>query len=157
MPTAPGCQVIATIYDKDVKVDEFHAFAFAAWDPHTTQKESRTCIDCHFNPQTLGLGAGILDIKDNNVTFNPHYQSKEDGLPINYPIDALISKEGKQFQSFSRKDARGFNKKEVNKIIEAYKCIICHNKWDDTIYKDFQKSKKLFYDKKTSCSKEVLK
>ncbi len=157
MPTAPGCQVIATIYDKDVKVDEFHSLAYAAWDPHTTQKESRTCIDCHFNPQTLGLGAGILDIKDNNITFNPHYQSKEDGLPINYPIDSLISKEGKQFQSFSRKEARGFNKKEVNKIIKAYKCIICHNKWDDTIYKDFPKSKKLFYDKKTSCSKEVLK
>jgi hypothetical protein len=157
MPTAPGCQVIATIYDKDVKVDEFHAMAYATWDPHTTQKQSRSCVDCHFNPQTLGLGAGILDIKDNNITFNPHYQSKEDGLPVNYPIDALVSKEGKQFQSFSRKDARGFNKKEVNKIIEAYKCIICHDKWDDTIYKDFQKSKDIFYKKKTSCSKEVLK
>jgi len=157
MPTAPGCQVLATIYDKSVKKDEFHAMAYAAWDPHTTQKESRTCVDCHFNPQTLGLGAGKLDLKDNNITFTPYFQSELNDLPISYPIDALISKEGKQFQSFSREKARGFNKKDLHKIVEAYKCIICHNRWNDKIYKNFEHSKKLFYKKQTSCSKEILK
>jgi len=157
MPTAPGCQVIASIYDKDVKNDEFHSMAFAAWDPHTTQKQSRTCVDCHFNPQTLGMGAGILDIKKDKITFEPFYQSKESALPINYPIDSLISPRGEQFQSFSREKARGFNQKEVSKIVEAYKCIICHKNWDDPIYENFSQSKKLFYDNKTSCSKEMLK
>ncbi len=157
MPIAPGCQVIATIYDKGIKKDEFHSFAYAAWDPHTTGKQSRDCIDCHFNPQTLGLGAGILDFKNKKITFQPYYQSKKDGLPISYPIDALISKEGKQFQSFSRDNAKGFNQDEVKKIVEAYKCIICHDRYDDNIYQDFQKSKKMFYKKQTSCAKEVLK
>jgi len=156
MPTAPGCQVITTIYDKNITNEGFHSFAYAAWDPHTTQKQSRSCVDCHFNPQTLGLGAGNLNIKDNNITFEPYYNSIESGLPINYPIDSLVSKDGVQFQSFSRDEARGFNKKEVSKIVEAYKCIICHNKWDDKIYKDFNLSKKLFYSKKTSCSKDLL-
>jgi len=157
MPTAPGCQVITSIYDKNITNEGFHSMAYAAWDPHTTQKQSRTCIDCHFNSQTLGMGAGILNIKDNNITFQPFYNSEKSGLPISYPIDALISKDGEQFQTFSRKKARGFSKKELTKIVEAYKCIICHNKWDDKIYKDFNKSKKLFYNKKTSCSKEILK
>ena len=161
MPAAPGCQVITTIYGKTkygktTLKHAFHSFAYAAWDPHTTQLKSRTCIDCHFNPRTLGLGAGILNLKNNKITFTPFYKSKKNGLPISYPIDALISKNGKQYQTFSRKYARGFNKKEVYKIIEAYKCIICHNSWNDKIYKNFKKSKKLFYSGKTVCYKEIF-
>jgi len=156
MPTAPGCQVITSIYDKDITNDGFHSFAYAAWDPHTTQKQSRSCDDCHFNPMSLGLGQGILDMKKDKIVFQPFYQSQKSGMPISYPIDALVSKEGKQFQSFSRQKARGFNQKEVKKIVEVYKCIVCHNTWDDKIYKDFKTSKKMFYDKKTSCSKEIL-
>ena len=159
MPTAPGCQVIMNIYDKNKfdKNSSFHSFAYATWDPHTTQKQSRSCIDCHFNPQTLGLGAGILDIKKGKIIFMPFYDSNKSGLGISFPIDSLVSKEGKQFQTFSRDNARGFNKKEIKKILNAYRCIICHNKWDDKIYKNFEKSKKLFFDKKTKCSKEILK
>ena len=157
MPTAPGCQVITSIYDKNITDEGFHSFAYAAWDPHTTSKTSRSCIDCHFNPQTLGLGAGILDINHSTVTFTPFYDSNASGLPIGYPIDSLVSKEGKQFQTFSRDKARGFNQNEINKITSAYKCILCHDKWDDKIYIDFKKSKNLFYNKKTICAKKVLK
>jgi len=157
MPTAPGCQVIMSIYDKNITNEGFHSMAYAAWDPHTTQKQSRTCVDCHFNSTTLGMGSGILDIKDKNITFMPYYNSKDSGMPFSYPIDSLVSKDGDQFQTFSRTKARGFNNKEVNKIIEAYKCIICHNKWEDKIYEDFKQSKILFYSKKTSCSKDILK
>jgi hypothetical protein len=156
MPTAPGCQVITTIYDKNITNDGFHSFAYASWDPHTTQKHSRSCIDCHFNPQTLGLGAGILDIKNNEIIFKPFYNSQNSGLPINYPIDSLVSKDGVQFQSFSRQKARGFNKKEVSKIINVYKCIVCHNTYQDKIYQDFNESKKLFFSKKTKCSIDLL-
>jgi len=148
-----------SVYDKKHfdKNSSFHSFAYATWDPHTTQKQSRSCVDCHFNPQTLGLGAGILDIKKGNITFMPFYDSKKSGLGISFPIDSLVSKDGQQFQTFSRDNARGFNKKEIRKIIDAYRCIICHNNWNDKIYKNFKKSKTLFYDKKTQCAKEILK
>jgi len=86
-------------------------------------------------------------IKDKNITFSPFYNSIESKLPITYPIDSLVSKDGKQFQTFSRDNARGFNKKELTKIIQAYKCIICHNNWDDKIYTNYKKSKKLFNNK----------
>ncbi len=153
MPTAPGCQVITTIYDKNSTTSPFHSFAFASWSPHSIQKSSRSCIDCHFNPKTLSLGAGILDFKEGNITFTPFYNSKSSGLPISYPIDALISINGKQNQTFSRENARGFNKKELYKIVNAYKCILCHDKWSDKIYQDFQKSQKAFFKNKTKCFK----
>ncbi len=152
MPFAPGCQVIGTIF-KDKKIEQFHSMAMAGWDPHTTQKTSRTCVDCHFNPATLGLGRGNLDIKNNNIIFKPFYNSKKSGMPFDYPIDGFVSVEGKQFQSTSRKEARGFKKDELTKIVEAYKCIICHDRYDDKIYKDFEKSKELFYGGETECLK----
>jgi len=158
MPTAPGCQVLMTIFDKNGTASSpFHSFAYGAWSPHTTSKDARSCIDCHFNPLTIGLGNGVLDINKSGITFMPYYDSKKSGLPIRYPIDALIDKNGTQFQSFSRDNARGFNKKEVKKIINAYKCIICHGKYDDKIYKDFNRSKKMFLNKLTPCAKELLK
>jgi len=152
MPFAPGCQVIGTIF-KDKKVEKFHSMAMAGWDPHTTQKTSRTCVDCHFNPASLGLGRGNLDINNGTIFFQPIYNSDKSGMPFKYPLDAFVSVEGKQFQSTSRKEARGFNKTELNKIVEAYKCILCHDKWDDKIYRDFTKSKKEFSNGKTECLK----
>ncbi len=150
MPFAPGCQVIGTIF-KDKKVEKFHSLAMAGWNPHTTSKEVRECQECHFEPATLGLGRGNLDIKKGEILFTPFYNSKKSGMPFAYPIDAFVSKDGKEFQSTSRKSARSFNKKEIRKIIEAYRCIICHDSYNDKIYKDFNKSKKLFYGGKTKC------
>jgi len=158
MPTAPGCQVIMSIYDKKGNITDggFHSMAYAAWDPHTTQKQSRTCKDCHINPQSLGIGAGSLYIKDKNITFVPFWDADKDSMPMNYPIDSLVSTKGEQFQTFSREKARGFNAKEVFKIIEAYKCILCHDNYNDKIYNDFNSSKDKFEKKETSCSKVLL-
>ena len=152
MPFAPGCQVIGTMFE-DKKIEQFHSMAMAGWNPHTTQKEARGCIDCHFNPASLGLGRGVLDIKEGNITFEPIYNSTQSGMPFSYPIDAFVSVEGKQFQTTSRKEARGFNKNELKRVINAYKCIICHDSYSDKIYRDFNSSKKLFYSGKTPCLK----
>ena len=153
MPFAPGCQVIGTLF-KDKKVEKFHAMAMAGWDPHTTQKQSRTCVECHFNPASLGLGRGNLDIIEGNITFSPFYDSNRSGQPFGYPIDAFVSAEGKQFQSTSRKEARGFNKKELQGIVKAYSCILCHDSYSDPIYRDYNRSKERFDKGETSCSKK---
>jgi len=158
MPTAPGCQVLMNIYDNNGTFSKpYHSFAYATWDPHTTSKEARGCIDCHFNPLSIGLGNGVLKFKQNQLEFMPFYDSNASGLGLSFPIDSLVDKNGTQFQTFSRDNARGFNQKEVKRVVNAYKCIICHGKYDDNIYKDFNRSKKLFYNKKTPCSKELLK
>jgi hypothetical protein len=151
MPFAPGCQVIGTVF-KDDKVEKFHAMAMSGWEPHTTGK-SRTCVDCHIDPASLGLGRGTLDIKKDKITFKPIYDSRKSGLDIDYPIDSFVSVEGKQFQTTSRENARSFNKKELKKIVNAYKCILCHRTYEDKIYKDCNLSKILFKEGKTQCSK----
>jgi hypothetical protein len=151
MPFAPGCQVIGTIY-QDKNITQFHAMAMAGWDPHTTGK-SRTCLDCHINPASLGLGRGNLKIKKDAILFEPFYNSAKSGLATSYPIDAFVSKEGKQFQTTSREHARSFNKQELTKIVDAYKCILCHRTYEDKIYKDFNASKVLFAKGKSPCSK----
>ena len=108
------------------------------------QKKVRTCAECHFTPEALGLGRGNLDIKGEDILFVPFYDSKKSGMPFEYPIDSFVSEKGEQFQSTSRQEARSFNKKELKKIIMSYKCILCHDSYDDKIYKDFKKSKKTF-------------
>jgi hypothetical protein len=150
MPFAPGCQVIGTAF-KDSSMEQFHAMAMAGWDPHTTQKSSRECIDCHFDPATLGLGRGNLDIKKDTILFAPFYNSNKSGMPFSYPIDGFVSSEGKQFQSTSRQNARSFNKSELEKIVNAYRCILCHSSYDDPIYKDFERSKSIFAQKEKKC------
>lgn len=151
MPFAPGCQVIGTVF-KDKKIEQFHAMAMAGWDPHTTGK-SRTCVDCHIDPASLGLGRGTIEIKKDEILFSPIYDSQKSGLEIKYPIDSFVSIEGKQFQSTSREKARGFNQSELKNVVNAYKCILCHRSYEDKIYQDFNTSKRLFDQGKTSCSK----
>jgi len=143
--------VIGTLF-KDKKVEHFHAMAMAGWDPHTTQKKSRTCVDCHFNPATLGLGRGNLDMKGETILFAPFFDSNRSGMPFGYPIDAFVSPEGKQFQSTSRQKARSFNRDELHRIVGAYRCILCHDRYDDPIYRDFNASKVKFEHRETPCA-----
>ena len=156
MPAAPGCQVIMNIYDKNGYKHKFDSLAYGAWSPHTTSK-SKKCKECHINSSTVGFGQGIMHYKKDKIEFIPYFNSKKSGFDFNFNIDALTDINGSQNQSFSRDRARAFKRKEINKIISAYKCIICHNRWDDKIYHDFNRSKELFFNKKTECAKELLK
>ena len=153
MPFGPGCQSFVSVYNKGKLIKQFHRMFMAAWDPHTTQLKSRRCVDCHFNPITLGLGRGSLHIKNNKLIFNPIYNSKLSGLPISYPLDAFVDVHGKELQGVSYKGERAFNGKELRKIIAVYGCILCHSKYSDKIYKNFDLSKREFLEKKTPCSK----
>ncbi len=156
MPAAPGCQVIMNIFDKNYSYHKgFDSLAYGAWSPHAIGK-SKTCKECHNSSSALGLGQGIFKLKKDGFSFKPFFDSKASGFNFNFSIDALVDTNGKQLQSFSREKARAFNKQEIKKITNAYKCIICHDRWSDSIYKDFNKSKTLFYQKKTKCAKEIF-
>jgi len=157
MPSAPGCQVIMNIFDKNYTYHKgFDSLAYGAWSPHAIGK-SKKCKDCHNSSSALGLGQGLFNLKKDGFNFKPFFDSNKSGFNFNFNIDALVDSNGTQLQSFSREKARAFNKEEIEKITNAYKCIICHDRWNDTIYKDFNKSKSLFYQKKTQCAKEIFK
>ncbi len=47
--------------DEEGKIEGgFNRFTMAAINPHTTQREGRTCKDCHATPKTVGLGTGTV-------------------------------------------------------------------------------------------------
>jgi nitrate/TMAO reductase-like tetraheme cytochrome c subunit len=157
MPSAPGCQVIMSIYEKNGTYNKaFDSLAYGAWSPHTIGK-SKECKDCHNSSSAIGLGQGIFKNSKDGLKFIPYFDSKKSGFDFDFNIDALVDINGTQKQSFSRDRARAFNKQEIAKITDAYKCIICHNSWNDKIYQDFNRSKKLFFNKETKCAKEILR
>ena len=154
MPVVPGCQTFVTEYRKGKVVKQFHKITYAPIAPHTTQLKTRSCAACHINPITLGLGRGTLHVSDGKVLFIPIFDSEASGFGIKYPLDALESINGKAFVKMSMPNERPFNKKELHNIIFAYRCIICHDKYSDPIYKHFHLSTKLFNEGLTPCSRE---
>ena len=146
MPIAPGCQTYLSVFDKDYNLKQKNIInlGIAAFDPHTTNK-SHTCIECHSYPKTLGFGEGSLnfDFKNNTFNFKPLYDVKKSHLG-DIALDQMINEEGEPLQITSRLHARPLNKQELLRMWRPSACVVCHDKYDDKIYKDFDKSFKMF-------------
>lgn len=99
--------------------------------PHTTQKESRTCADCHSNPKTVGLGEGNLSYEGMKWHFTPVKPGINYGLES--PLDSCVNIEGNSTVNFSRDWLRSFNKDEINRILKVGVCLTCH-KGSDSIF-----------------------
>ena len=155
MPVVPGCQTFVTEYKNAKVVKQFYNVVYAPIAPHTTRIEARSCAACHDNPVTLGLGRGTLHISQGKVKFVPIFNSRASRLPINYPLDALENINGKAYVKMSMPKEHPFNKKELHNIIFANRCIICHDKYSDNIYKNFRNSVNLFDKGLTPCSKRL--
>ena len=146
-PFAPGCQVIGTVYDKNVS--KFHSMSMASWDPHTTGA-AKTCVECHFSSTALGFGRGNLEFENGNLKFSPYFEANATKFGFSYSIDAFVEANGTQNQHASKGD-KALSKTQIQKITNAYKCVICHDKWDDKIYENFELSKDKFNQGQTKC------
>ncbi len=159
-PAIPGCQTTVTIIDKNRKVllqnnifkipkvegagvEGQLAIDIAPINPHTTQKEARTCESCHNNPKSMGYGINegklygdpskdfVMDLLDN------------DGKPIAQQVDTqfnaipnlkmdwskFIDSTGKQLQTVGHhfSGSRPLNKEELAKLDRRGVCMSCHN------------------------------
>jgi len=110
---------------------------FASWDPHTTQKTARTCVQCHASPEALGLGAGRLDVTRARTTFTP-------ARPVPR-VDALD--EGGWVALFprapgtsTRDEVRSLDAEEQRRVLGVAPCLACHAAASDGIYVDFKRS-----------------
>ena len=85
--------------------------------PHTIRKISRTCKDCHSNPENLGLGDPKLKVIPDAPSF---YQelSDEASLPGEFQLWQTIDSNGSALQSVWPPDARFLNSKELFSIQE---------------------------------------
>ena len=144
----PGCQVWNTVVVANGAVAEPYdslimklqngmtSVAMGSTHPHTTRREVPRCVDCHLNAKGMGLGDATMTWSEATKQFQitPIYDSKEAGLKISYPLEAMVSPNGSQLQSTSHRLSRGFNIQELQKIVAMAPCLVCHDRYDDPIW-----------------------
>jgi len=157
-PFAPGCQIFLDVFDAQGRhqPEKRHvSLTMASFDPHTTGRGAPECLACHFNPKVLGLGEGSMQITGEGLRFVPLYDSEASGLGISFSLDAFVSPEGTPLQKASGKGARPFDREELHRITRAAECLVCHDRYDDPVFGQYEKSLERFQQGKTPC-REVL-
>jgi hypothetical protein len=117
-----------------------------ALNPHSIQKQARSCTSCHLSAKTLGLGDGDLKIGKNSTGKNdfvdPLNRSDIMRKASQFEPQAKVSMRGESIAGTHQPNARTFNQKEINRILRVGNCIPCHDSYGDPIYKDIEKSYK---------------
>ena len=141
-PLSP-CQIQVSVFDHQDRYLAEESLARSLWtsfDPHSTQKGSRSCEDCHLRPESMGLGAGSWD-RGRGRTVIPVYDSPASRFVSALPPGRVI---------FPRPDAalhgkeRAFLPREIQGILSVAPCLPCHDTYHDPIYGDgFRKSLKI--------------
>ncbi|MCB0422618.1 MAG: hypothetical protein KDD61_16570 [Bdellovibrionales bacterium] len=109
---------------------------YAAVNPHTTQKNARTCESCHWSSQALGWGQGQLTYdRKNEIQFTPLYEPLKDHLPADAWMAFLKSPK----VPFSlHEDQKPLNLTQQKKALTVGVCLKCHS-WSSQkdIYENF--------------------
>ncbi|RJR29904.1 MAG: hypothetical protein C4576_34550 [Desulfobacteraceae bacterium] len=142
-PMSP-CEVFVSVIPKE-GVDEqdrsFNHLTLSAFDPHTTQKSARTCIDCHGDPKTLGFGEGNLFPDKTSWKFRPTYANGTGSGDVSFTHDTLV---GKPVQTLTSESSRPFDREELERVLSVKTCLPCHQRYEDKIYRDFRESGRRF-------------
>lgn len=112
---------------------------FSWMTPHTTQKKSRDCQDCHNKSKSIGLGDGSLIKKNGQWFFEGAFSGKN--FDMTAPMDSCVDINGAATVNFSRKWLRGFNKNEIDLILNAGVCIRCHLDFNNKVIKNWDNIK----------------
>ena len=115
-----------------------------AMNPHSVGKQVRSCVSCHMSPRALGLGEGDISIGLNSSGKNdallPLIRTEIIFGRSQLAPKARVTLRGEPLAGVSQPDARPFNQQEINRILRVGNCLPCHDKNDDPIYQDMQKS-----------------
>ena len=115
-----------------------------ALNPHSIQKQARSCTSCHLSPETLGLGAGDLKIGKSftgkNDFIDPLNRTDQMLNASKFDPQAKVSIRGEPIAGTHQPKARTFNQKEIIRILRVGNCIPCHDRYDDPVYKNINKS-----------------
>jgi hypothetical protein len=145
-PISP-CQVFFSPTNDAAGYPTAEAFTnlnLSAFDPHTTRAKSRSCIDCHTDPKTVGLGEGILQQTGGRRFFRPTHSASDIGPGLPFPLDGFVNLKGDALQTGTANGVRPFNQGEIDRILSVGPCLGCHNTYEDRIYRDFSKSLERF-------------
>jgi hypothetical protein len=112
--------------------------------PHSVGKQVRSCVSCHLSSRTLGLGEGDINIgvnssgKDDKVS--PLVRTEIITGRSKLGPNSRLTLRGEPLAGVSQPGARPFNQREINRILKVGNCLPCHDKNDDPIYQDIEKS-----------------
>jgi hypothetical protein len=139
MPITPGCQDIVTVQDKEGKMERaFSSLTMAAIDPHTTQRQGRTCVDCHASTKAVGLGLGTAWQEGGEWRFDPATQPLVTSAGTTPRLDAYVTIDGIPLQKSFRPNLRPFNQQELARILTVGTCLPCHPAIQDRAYHPFR-------------------
>ena len=117
-----------------------------ALNPHSTQKQARSCKSCHLSAKALGLGEGEIKIGKNPTGINdfvdPLNRSDIMHKASQFDPQAKVTMRGESLAGMHQQKARAFNQEEINRILSVGNCIPCHESYEDPIYQDIKKSYK---------------
>ncbi len=121
---------------------------FAAFDPHTTVREGRSCASCHLNPVALGLGQGILKLSP-RPRFIP-----ADGGPTNGPnSDGWQGLMPQEPSPGTRPEVRGLDATSQWRLLRVGACLGCHTESGDPLFGAFPKNlRRLGANKISTCT-----
>lgn len=161
-PLMPGCQVTYTIInDKGEtllnneiaqsptearQLGQKHvplAIDMAPVQPHTAQRQARTCESCHTNPKVAGLGLGngtfglrqdesvVMDLMDATTReiIPAKHSVQIPAIPkLNFDWSQIVTREGVQLATVGTHwpKSRAFNKQELDNFLRAGTCMGCH-------------------------------
>ncbi|WP_457624885.1 multiheme c-type cytochrome [Persephonella sp.] len=158
-PAVPGCQTTVTVIGKDgkpllvnhiFKIPDVEgagkegqlAIDISPIQPHTVQKESRSCESCHTNPVAMGYGIEGGKIYENPSESYTVELTTPDGkiIPkkyitqinsiknLHYDWSRFVSEKGVQLQTVGHhfKNSRPLNNIERAKLDRRGVCFSCH-------------------------------
>ena len=158
-PAIPGCQTTITVIGKDGKPIILNkifripnvegagkkgqkAIDISPVQPHTTQKEARSCESCHNNPVAIGYGIGggklysnpsipyvvELSTADGKVLPKKHITQINSIPELNHDWSRFIDEQGRQLQTVGHhfKLSRPLNYKERSLLDRRGVCLSCH-------------------------------
>ena len=158
-PTIPGCQTTITVIGKDGKAllqnhifkipnvegageEGQNAIDMAPVQPHTIQKQARTCESCHANAKALGLGVGggklnadpskdtVIDLMSPNRDVLP--QIIDEQIPgiknLKHDYSQFIDENGTQLMTVGHhwKLSAPLNEEQRSKLDRRGVCLSCH-------------------------------
>ena len=151
-PGTTGCQVLATCVDEQgnivalnqhfVSSQNLPGLAINPAQPHTIQREARSCESCHVDPQAMGYGidVGRFARLDRHVPGDvPGAQKTTDQiLPTSFPHDpsVLLTPDGRQRQTMTYAPPVGpLTEADRHKLDRRGTCLSCHRyygtaRWD---------------------------
>ncbi|PHR55353.1 MAG: cytochrome C [Arcobacter sp.] len=158
-PTVPGCQTTITVIGKDGKAllqnhifkipnvegageEGQKAIDMAPIQPHTIQKESRTCESCHTSDKALGLGVDgaktmgnpsqttIVDLMTADGRVLPHDVDEQiPAIPnLDHDYSRFVDENGTQLQTVGHhwKLSGPLSKEQMDAVDRRGVCLSCH-------------------------------